>query len=176
VKKSEWRRALAYLYDEHIGRHLPRWYRRPHPLEYADERYLLERLGDAIDIVQFADRHPDAAASRRLRSDVSTIAGAGRRVIDLDQRTGLATLLAEHRRLIASELDAEDLPPHDRQFLDEAGVRNPDMELELAVQRLKERASSSAASPSARPSVHGWSPSPATKPSGSTGSADAARR
>lgn len=140
MKKKEWRRSLAYLYDEHVGPQLLRWYRRRRPPEYAEERYLLDRLGDAVDIMRFADRHANTVKPGRLRAEVRTISNAGRRVIDLDRRTGLARVLTDHRQLIASELSPDDLPPHDRQFFGDAGVRDPEMELHLAVQRLKERA------------------------------------
>jgi hypothetical protein len=139
MKKKQWQRALAHLYDEHVGPHLPRW-RGRHPFEYQEERYLLQRLADAIDVMQFADRHDNTVESARLRAEISTIVGAGQRVANFDERTSLGRVLAEHRGLIASELNPGDLPPHDRQFLDEAGVRDPDLELLLAIHRLRERA------------------------------------
>lgn len=48
-------------------------------------------------------------------------------------------LLAEHRRLIASELTIRDIPPHDHQFLSDAGARDPEGELCLAIDRLRGR-------------------------------------
>lgn len=139
MKKREWRRALAYLYDEHLSAHLPRW-RRHHPFEYDEERYLLRQLAAAVDVVRFADRQDNTVIPARLRAEISTIVNAGQRVAALDEQAGLARLLAEHRQLIASELTVDDLPPHDRQFLADAGVPDSDMELLLAVQRLEAQA------------------------------------
>ena len=82
MKKKQWQRALAHLYDEHVGPHLPRW-RGRHPFEYQEERYLLQRLADAIDVMQFADRHDNTVESARLRAEISTIVGAGQRVAKL---------------------------------------------------------------------------------------------
>lgn len=139
MTRAEWRRALAYLYDEHLGSHLHRG-RRRHRFEYDEERYLLQQLADAIDVMRFAARHDNTVEPSRLRAEISTITGAGQHVSNLDQRAGLARVLAEYQRLIASKLSPEDLPPQDRQFLEDAGARDPDMELELAVHRFKERA------------------------------------
>lgn len=138
MKKKDWRRALAYLYDEHVGPSLFRW-RGRHRFEDADEYYMLHRLAAAVDVMRFADRHMDAVETGRLRKEISTIAGAGKHVADLDQRSGLARVLAEHRELIASELTISDVPPHDLQFLSEAGIRDPEMELRLAIGRIQQR-------------------------------------
>lgn len=135
MKKKEWQRALAYLYDEHLAPDLLRY-----RFGYDEERYLLQQLADAVDVMRFAARHDNTVESARLRAEISTIAGAGQQVSNLDQRAGLARVIADHQALIASKLSPEDLPPQDRQFLEDAGARDPDMELELAIHRLKERA------------------------------------
>jgi len=139
MTKAEWKRALAYLYDEHLGPHLLRW-RKRHHFEYDEDRFVLHQLADAISVMNFAARHPDAVVPTRLKSDCSNIASAGKRVADLDKRAGIARVLADHQQLIASQLSPDDLPPHDRQFLEEAGARDSAMELRLAVERLKQRA------------------------------------
>lgn len=139
MDKTEWRRALAYLWDEHVASHVPRS-RRHHRIEYSEERYLLQRLAEAVDVLRFASRHSDVVERQALARQIDAVSNAGRRVTELDQASGIAKVLADNRRVIASELSREDLPPHDRQFLDEAGVRDPDLELTLAIERLKDRA------------------------------------
>jgi hypothetical protein len=139
VDKSEWRRALAYLWDDHLGSYVPRG-RRRHHFELSEERYTLQRLAEAVDVMRFASRHRDILEREALAREIDAISSAGQRVAELDQATGIAKVLAENRRIISSELTPEDLPPHDRQFLEEAGTRDPDMELMLGIERLKDRA------------------------------------
>lgn len=136
MDKSEWRRALAYLCDEHLTPHLPKWRR----MEFSEERYILQRLAEAVDVFRFASRHSDAVERRVLDRQIDAVTSAGQRVASFDQESGIAKVLADNRRLIASELTPDDLPPHDRQFLDEAGVRDPELELRIAVERLKDQA------------------------------------
>lgn len=127
---------LAYLYDEHVGPSVSRWRRRPR-LEYPEERYLLHSLADAVEVMRFAQRHAGSLNPRSIHAHASRIADAGDRVAELDDQTGLAGVLADHVELIASELTAGDLPPHDLEFLAESGSRDPETELNLAVERLR---------------------------------------
>lgn len=138
MDKPEWRRSLAYLFDEHLTPHLPRWRRRPR--DFWEERYLLERLARAVAVMRFEARHPGIVERRALAQQIDAVESAGGWVAELDESSGVAAVLAEHRRLIASELALDDLPSHDHAFLEEADVPDPELELALGIQRLKERA------------------------------------